>query len=323
MPKKTKLTVIIPAFNEEQGLAAVLDDLLIAARRNYWQILVVDDGSKDNTAEVVAQFPEVKLISHSINMGYGAAIKTGTLAVETEWIATFDADGQHRSSDLEHLDSMAKDCDALIGVRQPGSHSPLSRIPRRFVLRHTANLIMGQKVPDINCGLRIIRRTSLLNIMGLTSDKFSFSTSTLLALLKTKHDVRYVPVTLDKRVGKSSVRQVRDGMRTLLLVLRLLVLFDPIRVFLPLSLSLFFFSFVYQLYELAVYGLNIPTFTLLLFVSGLVVFSFALLADQVSAMRRELSMFEKGHPQLSVKACSSDDVRQNGEHEASSSTPQS
>lgn len=288
-----ELTVIIPAFNEENGLLKSLPGLIEICRPRGWQIIVVDDGSNDRTSEVAESFQAgVMVIRHSINLGYGAAIKTGVLATTTDFIATFDADGQHRATDLISLIEVAKKCHAAIGARTADSIQPISRAPGRLILRFTANLIAGLNIPDINCGLRVIHRNSLLRVMGLTSDKFSFSTSTLLALLKTGHDVRFVPVTIDPRVGKSSVRQVQDGLGTLLLVTRLLVLFEPIRIFVPTSIILIFLAFIKQCIEMIIYGVNISTSTLLLLISGVVIFFFSLLADQIASLRREIASFD-------------------------------
>jgi len=290
------ITVIIPAYNEERGLEKLLPKFEQPCVELGWKVIVVNDGSNDNTANVVERIaPWVKLINLSHNHGYGAAIKIGIRAAKTQWIAMCDADGQHEISDLKMLCSKIGEIDAIIGCRTSDSHKHLSRIPGKFILNHLANFIIGHSVPDINCGLRVIRREAILSIMGLTSDAFSFSTSTLLALIKTNRNIIFVPVTLQKRIGKSSVRQVKDGLNTLLLITRLIVLFDPMRLFIPISALLILTATLNQIYVMWSFGANVSKSTVLLFISGIVMFSFALLADQIASLRREIAMFDQNH----------------------------
>jgi glycosyltransferase involved in cell wall biosynthesis len=285
------LTVIIPAFNEAEGLKKILPPLMAAATRHGWHVIVVNDASTDDTVEVVSGFaPEVKLINNRINSGYGASIKRGIRATETKWIATFDADGQHRLEDLERLAEVTEDDDAVVGIRDTGSYVKFSRIPGKWLLTAITNFLIGYRIPDINCGLRVMRRRIIGNIMALTSDRFSFSTSTLVALLKLDYQVRFVPVTTEKRIGNSAVRQFRDGLQTLMLVLHLIVLFDPLRIILPVAAGLFGAGVIIQIITSISHGWDINQLTIILCISGLILFVMALIADQLSALRREMSV---------------------------------
>jgi glycosyltransferase involved in cell wall biosynthesis len=283
------MTVIIPAHNDAEGLAKVLDALVPAAEKRGWRVTVVNDASVDNTAELLAGYGDrIVCITNDSNLGYGASIKRGILHAETKWVATMDADNQHRLSDLEYMHGLLdENTDALLGDRDQRSAAPLSRQPGKWVLRHAANFLAAARIPDINCGLRIFRRGIILDLFNITSDHFSFSTSSTIALLQLNCRVRFVSVTVDPRIGKSAVRQVRDGLYTLLLILRLIFLFHPLRVMLPMGCALMALGALSFLATLVWGELAVSKSTLLLFLSGLNIFFFALIADQNSSLRRD------------------------------------
>ncbi|MDL2317410.1 glycosyltransferase family 2 protein [Desulfovibrio sp. OttesenSCG-928-A18] len=288
MPATTKLTVIIPAYNDADGLRKVLDALLPEARAHNWRVTVVNDFSTDHTAQMLQAYTgQVTVITNHRNLGYGASIKRGILQAKTEWIATMDADGQHRLEDLLAMYGMLdEDVDALLGSRTRDSHAPWARRPGKWVLHHAANFLANHPIPDINCGLRIMRRGIMLDLFNITSDRFSFSTSTTIALLQLGCRVRFVPVVVEQRVGKSTVRMLRDGLYTVMLILRLVFLFHPLRVILPVGLGLMALAFAIFCLSLFT-DISAPMTILLLFLSGLQIFLIALVADQNSSLRRD------------------------------------
>ncbi|MCX5835237.1 MAG: glycosyltransferase family 2 protein [Deltaproteobacteria bacterium] len=286
------LTVIVPSYNDAQGLRSVLPPLIASCKARGWRIIVVDDGSTDGTSEVLGQFSgEIRVIKNETNLGYGASIKRGIVAADTEWVATFDADGQHRVEDLEKLAAEAGCCDAVIGKRENSSHCSLMRMPGKWILGKVANILVGRRIPDINCGLRIFRRKAILGILRLTSDSFSFSTSSLIALMKLGYNVNLVPVTTQHRVGNSTVHQMKDGFNTILLILRLITLFDPLRIMLPFSAFFFVVGVIYQITSFVLLGFSLNKLTLLLWIFSITIFLVALIADQISALRREMAIY--------------------------------
>jgi len=292
-----EMTVIIPSYNEAKGLNQVLPPLIETCLKHGWRILVVDDGSSDDTVDVLEQFEgEIDVIRNRTNLGYGASIKKGIIATETDWVATFDSDGQHRVEDLEKLAAEVEPYDAVVGKRNMTSHCSFSRMPGKWILGKIANLLVGEKISDINCGLRIFRRRAIIEILRLTSDSFSFSTSSLIALIKMGYNVSLVPVTANQRIGKSTVHQVKDGFNTILLILRLITLFDPLRIMLPFSAFFFTVGVIYQLFSFAVYGFDLNKLTVLLWIFSIIIFLVALVADQIGALRRELSKYILSHP---------------------------
>ena len=295
MDRDQNLTVIVPAYNEEEGLRTVLPGLVECCAQKGWDLIVVDDGSSDATAEVASAFsPHLRLIRLEHNQGYGAAIKKGVRKARTGWVATFDADGQHRLEDLIALAEQREGVDAVIGRRTKGSHVDPVRAPGKWILGRVANFLVGSSLPDINCGLRVIRTRAVRTIANITSDRFSFSTSTLVGLIKMGYVVHFAPVMVSRRLGKSTVRQMRDGFYTILLILRLITLFEPLRIMLPLSAGLILLGAAYQIISFFLYGWDIIDTTVLLCLSGVIILAMGLIADQVSALRRELTLFEQG-----------------------------
>lgn len=282
------LTIIIPAYNEEKAIGKTLESLLPAAEKNGWKIIVVNDGSPDATLKKIEEFASVKVLNHKINRGYGASLKTGINASETELIAFYDADGQHEPQELEKLWNAWKDQDMIVGQRVKGSHFSLSRAPGKWVLGKTANFLAGRKIPDLNSGLRIVKKDLIKKYLQLFPDGFSFSTTSTIALLGDKREVEYVPIKTAKRTGKSSVNQIKDGFNTMLLILRLIVLFNPLKVFIPASFFLILISLIYEILWGYVFSAHLRMLpgALLTFLTGIIIFFFALIMDQVSQIRR-------------------------------------
>jgi glycosyltransferase involved in cell wall biosynthesis len=280
------VSIVVPAFNEEEGLARVLDGLAGWQGRGA-EIIIVDDGSTDHTAEVARQ-AGVRVIRHRSNKGYGAALKTGIRAASGEIIVTLDSDGQHDPCDIERLIAELPECDMVVGMRGKSSHTPSIRKPGKWILVRVANYLAQTDIPDLNCGFRAVRATTLNRFLHILPNGFSFSTTLTLALFKEGYNVSYIPITAAPRTGHSTVRPLHDGFNTILLIVRTIALFDPLQVFLPASALLFLVGVSYWILDsLYVHRPNIPSGAVILLVSAVVVFMFGILADQVSAIRRE------------------------------------
>lgn len=285
---ESSVTIVIPAFNEVSGVAPVVAGLRQRFPRT--SVIVVDDGSSDDTASE-ARKAGARVISHDRNRGYGAALRTGVEAAASEYVLFCDADGQHSPEDVARIIEACGDWDMIVGVRGKDSHAPLLRRPGKMVLRLFSNYLAGERIPDLNSGLRALRRDLLLKYMHLMPTGFSFSTTSTFAMLKTQRRVKWVPIKVAKRVGKSTVRQLTHGKDTVLLMLRLAVLFEPLKVFLAVTKLL-------VLACLTSFGLDVfrmindrtggvGDMTVVLSVSALIVFMSGLLCDQISALRRE------------------------------------
>jgi glycosyltransferase involved in cell wall biosynthesis len=287
-----RLTVIIPAFNEAAGIKDTITSLCNQIRDNAFTILVIDDGSNDDTLRIAKSINGVNVITHPYNKGYGATLKTGIIAAKTEYIAFYDSDGQHNPDDLLNLWENVSKYDMLVGERVKGSHKDWIRKPGKWVLCKVANFLTGRKIPDLNSGLRIIKRDVILNMLYLFPDGFSFSTTSTIAMMNMGYNIGYYPIKTNKRVGKSSVKQIKHGSSTILLIMRLIVLFNPLKVFLPISGFLFLTGIVYEIIWgiLIIQSIKIIPGALLLILSGILVFFFGLMTDQISAIRKYLSV---------------------------------
>lgn len=280
-----KVSVVIPAYNEEASIETVVAG--IKKHLPGCEIIVVNDGSCDATADRAACAGAVVLF-HDIRLGYGAAIKTGVRAATGEYVLLCDGDGQHAPNDVARLVEFSRDYDMVVGARNKNSHTLFWRRPGKAVLSVFADCIAGQKIPDFNSGLRIFRKQVLLRYLHLMPDSFSFSLTSTLAMFKSHKRVLYIPITVSERKGKSRVVPWRDGPNTLMLMLRLTVLFEPLKVFLAVSGILFILTLASFLVNFIAAGrFAFGKSSVLLFLSSLIVFMFGLLCDQVSAIRRE------------------------------------
>lgn len=282
------VSIVIPAFNEESAIVATLEDVIatVSPSARRYEIVVVDDGSGDATTERAGTVPGVRLVRHRRNRGYGASLKTGVLEARGDVVVFYDADNQFEAADIERMLDELQGVDAALGARTSGSHAPFSRRGGKKLLGWLANYLSRTRIPDLNCGLRAIRRDIILDYLHLLPSGFSASTTTTLVLLREGYEVKFVPVTVKKRVGKSTVRPLRDGMDTALLVVRLTTLLDPFRVFGPVSGVFFVFGVLWAARYLHL-GRGLSTAALFMLVSSVIIFFFGLLADQVASLRRE------------------------------------
>lgn len=229
------VSIIVPVYNEEGAIAstlAAIDSTMSATGRTF-DVVVVDDGSRDGTANVLAQ-TGARVVRHRANRGYGAALKTGIRATSHPLIAILDADGTYPIARLPELLAQADDADMVVGARTGGSvHVPALRRPVKWLLTRVANVLSGHRIPDLNSGMRVFRREVALRFFELYPDGFSFTSTITLASHINGYHVEYIPIDYYRRTGASSIRPVRDTLNFFLLIVRLVVTFRPLNVFLP------------------------------------------------------------------------------------------
>src|SRR5262249_11902905 len=282
-----KLAVVIPAFNEEQAIARTLETVRCAVPEA--EIIVVDDGSVDQTGALARGVPGVTVVSRQRNRGYGAALKLGIRRSTRPYIAWYDADGQHRPEDLIAVARAAIEgqSDMVIGVRGSGSARKTDRAVGKIVLYLVARIVTGMEIPDLNSGLRCFRREVLLRYLHLLPDGFSASSTSTIMMHKMGFRVGYVPIVANARIGKSTVRFFADGARTLQLIVRIVVLFEAFRVFTGLGLGLLLPGFVYGMAIALTRGQGFPTLAGTAIIAGLLTLFMGILADQVVELRKE------------------------------------
>ncbi len=279
-------SLIIPCFNEEDSICETVDQLLgYLADGPPYEIIVVDDGSTDASAaklaEAVEHQPTVRVITHPQNRGYGAALKTGIRQSQAELIVITDADGTYPNERIPELVALAAGADMIVGARTGDNvqYSWLRRIPK-VVLSGYAAWLARRRIPDLNSGLRVMRRGVVEKFLGILPDTFSFTTTITLAMLINFYNVQYVPISYSKRVGRSKIKPISDTLRFFQLILRTGMYFAPLRVFFPIGLLLgcgFLASLAYDVFILR----DLTEKTLLLLLFSMNTAMFALLADMI------------------------------------------
>lgn len=278
------LTIVIPAYNEAQAIGTLLEHLKATCTDLVEEVIVVDDGSSDDTARI-AEGMGARVIRHSRNKGYGASLKTGICAAHTDYVLTMDSDGQHKAEDIARLWERAEQSDMVVGQRTSLIHSQLWRMPGKWLLALMANYLSRQRIPDLNSGFRLMRRDVVLKYMHLCPPGFSFSTTITMAFFNRGYDVTYVPIDVKQRVGKSTV-SVTTGLETIILILRIATLFDPLRIFIPISLFTASVGILWGIpYTLSGRGVSVGS--MLAIVTTLLMFSLGLICDQISQLRLE------------------------------------
>jgi glycosyltransferase involved in cell wall biosynthesis len=277
-----KVSIIIPAFNEERAIGKIIEDLKNLPEQ--FEILVIDDGSKDKTALIAESF-NIRVIRHPVNKGYGAALKTGIRNASGDYILIMDADGQHKVQDINKLMEYIGPYDMVVGARTKKSKISLHRKMAQFIMRVTAEYLSGQNIPDLNSGFRILKKERAFEYIHILPNGFSFTTTITLSMLMSGYNVKYIPIEAETRIGKSKIRPIKDGLNFILLIIRTVSLFNPLKVFLPISALLMTLGIIDLLYEV-IFNFNVSTASLLLILSSIIIFFFGILADQISAVRR-------------------------------------
>lgn len=281
---ESKLTVVVPALNEERIIGEVIREVQDKCADFLQEIIVVDDGSTDSTARIAGE-AGARVISHKRNMGYGAALKTGIRNTRTAFVLTMDSDGQHRSEDVVRLWKACGSADMVVGERTALIHSPLWRMPGKWVLGRMADYLTGCRIRDLNSGLRIMRRDVVLKYLHLCPSGFSFSTTMTMALLSRGYDIAYVPIDVNWRVGRSAVKVI-TGLETIILILRIAALFGPLRIFVPASAVIGLAGLAWGI-PIVVLGRGVSVGSMLAIVTAILLFGLGLLCDQISQLRLE------------------------------------
>jgi len=281
LAEPSTVSIVIPAFNEEGAIGEVVTHLRAAAP--WREILVVDDGSADATAARAAEAGAC-VIRHPYNKGNGAAVKTGIRHAQGEFVLIIDADGQHQPADACRIVARLGEYDLVVGARDATTQATAMRRRGNEVLNALAGYLSGRPIPDLTSGFRGARREHLREFLHLLPNGFSTPTTTTLAFIRAGYNVMFEPIAARRRVGQSKIKLTRDGASFFLILLKVITIFSPLRVFVPVSASSFVVGTLYGIANFVWTG-RIPNGAVILILFAALVFLVGLVSEQVASLR--------------------------------------
>jgi len=284
-PPSAATSIVIPAFNEAASIAAVIDSLRAAA--SWHEILVVDDGSSDDTI-ARASAAGARVVRHPYNKGNGAAVKTGIRQATGRFILIMDADGQHTVADAVRILSYVDEYELVVGARSGATQASLARRLGNAALNATASYLTERPIPDLTSGLRAARRECLVEFLHLIPNGFSTPTTTTLAFMKAGYSVRFEPIAAARRAtsGRSKIRLSSDGVDFLLILLKVITIYSPLRIFVPISATTFLLGAAYAAWTIATQS-HVTNSSVLLILLSVVILLVGLVSEQISSLRFE------------------------------------
>jgi glycosyltransferase involved in cell wall biosynthesis len=287
-----KLTIVVPVFNEEVSLKILLPSLVNFASENNYKLIVVNDGSTDSSHSVIESYgtnPVLKYIKHKKNKGYGAALKAGIEQTETEYVVTFDADGQHLLTDVSKLIAKIADTDAdmVIGSRVDNKGSESAKRFGKFVIRKLSKILIQNEINDLNAGMKMMRTNLAKRYIKICPDTFAFSDVITLVFISEKNIVLEEPIQVVQRKNGKSKITLNTAFETILEIINISVLFNPLRVFLPLTFFFLILGFGWSL-KIVLEGKGVSVGGSLLIVLGILCFLIGLVAEQLSFIKKRL-----------------------------------
>jgi len=281
MAEPSSVSVVIPACNEAGAIASVVRELVAAAP--WREIIVVDDGSTDATGQQAAE-AGARVVRHPYNKGNGAAVKSGIRAATGDYILIIDGDGQHQPADAVRLTNRLGEYDLVVGARSSATQAGSTRRLGNAALNWFAGFLTERAIPDLTSGFRAARRDHLMEFLHLLPNGFSTPTTTTMAFLRAGYNVAFEPVEARQRVGTSKIRLSRDGPKFLIIMLRVMTIFSPLRVFLPVAGVSFLVGAAYAVWTIATQS-HVTNSSVLLIMLAVVITLIGLVSEQISALR--------------------------------------
>ena len=277
----SSFSIVIPAKNEAGAIGAAV----AGAREAYpdAEIIVVDDGSDDDTG-AVAKEAGANVARHPESLGNGAAVKAGARAATGDIIAFMDGDGQHSAGEFAPLlEKLEQGYDMVIGARNSGSHANIGRLYANGIYNVVASWLTGKRIPDLTSGFRVVRATLFRQFLYLLPNGFSYPTTITMAFLRAGYPIRFEPIPVAKRIGKSHIRPLRDGVRFMVIIFKIATLYSPLKIFLPVSAGFFATGLGWYIYTFLTMG-RFTNMSMLLLSASVIVFLIGLISEQITAL---------------------------------------
>lgn len=276
-----KISVVLPAKNESGAIGLTVKK--IHQLNLVDEIIVVNDGSTDNTLKV-AESAGALVISHPYSKGNGAAIKTGARNATGDVIVFMDADGQHDPQDIPHLiGKISEGYDLVVGARQTGSQASLGRSIANALYNNLATYMTEHQVEDLTSGFRAVRADKFREFIYLLPNGFSYPTTSTMAFFRAGYSVAYVPIHAAKRIGKSHIQPIKDGMRFFIIIFKIATLFSPLKMFIPIAVVLSLMATSWYGYTLYEFG-RFTNMSALLYTGSVMIFLMGLISEQITAL---------------------------------------
>ena len=277
----SSFSIVIPAKNEAGAIGAAV----AGAREAYpdAEIIVVDDGSDDDTG-AVAKEAGANVVRHPESLGNGAAVKAGARAATGDIIAFMDGDGQHSASEFAPLlQKLDEGYDMVIGARDSGSHANVGRLYANGIYNVIASWLTGRRIPDLTSGFRVVRATLFRQFLYLLPNGFSYPTTITMAFLRAGYPIKFESIPVAKRIGKSHIRPIRDGVRFMVIIFKIATSYSPLKIFLPISAGFFATGLGWYVYTFLTMG-RFTNMSMLLLSASVIVFLIGLISEQITAL---------------------------------------
>jgi glycosyltransferase involved in cell wall biosynthesis len=289
----TEFSIIVPVYNEEDVIEKFSENLrrALSESTDTYEIIVVDDGSNDKTFSIASKIPGIKIIRHPYNKGNGAAVKTGILKAKGEKLVIIDADGQHDPQHILEMLKLLDEYDLVVGAR--GSFGVGKRGIGNIIVSKLASYLSGIVIPDLTSGFRAFKKEKMLEFIDLLPNGYSLPSTSTLAFATSGYNVKFIPITAQVRQGgKSNIHILKDGMKFLVLIFRMISLFKPLKIFTPVSIFLLLLG---SLWSLRAYHMTrtISSLGTMILLSGVFTFMFGLMVDQLAQTRLTLGKLIK------------------------------
>jgi len=290
---ESEISIVVPVYNEEQALPSTARHIIDFGLAKGWPVIFINDGSQDasgNLLDNLEKYPNVKVFHHKVNRGYGGAIKTGIRNTNTPYLVTIDSDGQHNLEDINIVYNLAvkQQADLIVGNRGDVRDTNAYRALGKQIIRTFARLLMPLPIQDLNSGFKLYRTELAKKYIKICPDTMSFSDVITLVFIKQRNLVLEQKITVQPRIAGKSTINTYTAIETIMEILNIAVLFNPLRIFLPISFLCILLGLTWGITILVVVGRGVSVGAMLAIVTGVIFFVLGLLANQISALRMEL-----------------------------------